>query len=590
METHHSLVEIEYKPELDAPKTICRCCLSTDRRVVKIENYRELFVELADIIVSDSDGLPQWLCWECSCLLMKSVRFKQKVLKAHLTLYNYHSRCAPFPIDGQDPELTKYANPQLSSSATLVIDNVKTKTGYHKVLEHEKIHFMPPSDETHFLDEEVPLKLETEDDVPLQEIRENKLKDMGLDGFITESTQEKKEKTKKVKKKVKIRVTDNIKTENELESEPQEAKTPKKRNLRRTIDIDENKIRVITLDPAEQLRQRQAENEATLKFPFQCHLCFKGFNYEEKLKNHMFKHSPARGSYKCEVCSMYLPTPYSASVHGLTHTLRYECVQCGRRMTDRLAIVNHYRSQHEGVLSVYTCHICGKVSNNDKTHRGHMRNHHSGSRAVCRECGKSFVNNDSLAEHMLIHQGIKNYECPECGKRFRTRNQIRHHLVKHSDHKDFYCVECDVRFKSAHTLRQHLKRTTKHKDKKSLKFACSLCPKRFDTAALLTTHTRVQHEGSRPHRCEECGASLATRASLHKHARSVHRGLRPPPSHICHACGKLFRARSTLVNHVRTHTGEKPYPCEDCGRRFAQRTAMRTHVKLVHMKHRGRED
>ncbi|CAH2226714.1 jg7383, partial [Pararge aegeria aegeria] len=109
-------------------------------------------------------------------------------------------------------------------------------------------------------------------------------------------------------------------------------------------------------------RYFQEETKVKLKFPFECHLCFKGFNFEAKLKNHMFKHSPSRGPYKCSLCSMHLPTAYSASVHSLTHTLRYECVQCGRRMLDRLAIVNHYRSQHEGVLAVFTCHLCGKVS------------------------------------------------------------------------------------------------------------------------------------------------------------------------------------------------------------------------------------
>ena len=47
----------------------------------------------------------------------------------------------------------------------------------------------------------------------------------------------------------------------------------------------------------------------------------------------------------------------------------------------------------------------------------------------------------------------------------------------------------------------------------------------------------------------------------------------------CHFCSKRFKRKDHLVEHERTHTGEKPYVCFSCGKRFAKKTNLNTHSR-----------
>ena len=50
----------------------------------------------------------------------------------------------------------------------------------------------------------------------------------------------------------------------------------------------------------------------------------------------------------------------------------------------------------------------------------------------------------------------------------------------------------------------------------------------------------------------------------------------------CEYCSKIFRYKSSYLEHVMIHTGERPFPCDYCNHRFTRRSNLKNHLLNVH--------
>lgn len=89
------------------------------------------------------------------------------------------------------------------------------------------------------------------------------------------------------------------------------------------------------------------------------------------------------------------------------------------------------------------------------------------------------------------------------------------------------------------------------------------------------------------YKCAICNKVLKTESSLKKHKESMHEkrnhcgtvtGSGASRLYHCTDCNYTTPHSQTLVNHIRTHTGEKPFKCP-CGKSFTQSASLIAHSK-----------
>jgi len=283
-------------------------------------------------------------------------------------------------------------------------------------------------------------------------------------------------------------------------------------------------------------------------------------------------------------------------------------------------------------LGKWKCVYCSKIVTRKSSLIDHIKSHKGVKPHICKYCSRRFTNKSNLNRHIRIHireqetsgfpipsipgldvelgptmqQAMTNfnmYEPPGIVK-VETKSEMMAPLVeqKHNIKVELKDEQMSANAIKLYPLKEVEVETTCKTEELPLifenrikldalgninltidstnriakqKWNCIYCSRTLSSKWALINHLKI-HTGDKPYICDYCARGFTTRCKLKRHMLR-HTGERP---HKCGYCGKAFSRRFNRNRHQLTHPDYKPFPCSHCNKTFFTKYKLTKHLKL----------
>ena len=306
-----------------------------------------------------------------------------------------------------------------------------------------------------------------------------------------------------------------------------------------------------------------------------------------------------KGPYVCHVCGKTFKVP------GFLKRHLWRLHDDRRRNCPPVAVLFSKRLQK----CPYVCHLCGKIFKMRRYLLKHLRKLHDESsrrhppvtddysNSALSQMSTELLQSDSAVDDTTVQKVNANEPsadvlavCKLCGWVSDKSVSLEAHMQIHRREKQVArhhsgAATVDSGDNQSICLRHHSKARVI-----AARATCDICGWVCKNSSKKTSFTFVQHmrshTGEKPFKCGQCALTFSLRENLNRH-KKLHSGR---GRFLCQHCAQSFHQKDGLLCHMHRYHVDKldpdpstwPYSCRFCGERFYTDHLVRRHVHRQH--------